>query len=297
MTENHLKGGVSGSNSLTETPMAAAIGASAQKKGGNAHMEKNVNGTDRQAAQGRMRLLLVVDGDVSSSFYTSILLQRLEYNIYSAKTAEDALEIMGMTAPALILTEIALPRMSGIEFLKLVKRTPEFGPIPVIIHTENKKPEYEELCRQAGCAEYLRKPADPNTLYAAIQSATEPTPRRVIRLKTSLCMYVEDETDTQGVASGECITYLSENGLFISTAKPQPTGTALPIIFSLRNITIRVEAIVLYSYSKRSRPTGEHGMGLKFLNISPEDKELIRTFILEQLTRNIAPPGEGAPPL
>ena len=52
--------------------------------------------------------LLVVDGDSAHLYYTSILLQRLEYNIQAAKTAEDALEIMGVAHPALILTEISL---------------------------------------------------------------------------------------------------------------------------------------------------------------------------------------------
>lgn len=73
--------------------------------------------TDKKISDRRereKRLLLIVDGSISDSFYTSILLQRLEYDIYAAKTAEDALEIMTLTTPSLVLTEIALPRMSGL---------------------------------------------------------------------------------------------------------------------------------------------------------------------------------------
>jgi len=70
--------------------------------GGN--MEKNMNVPEQKASQGGTRLLLVVDGNVSRSFCTSILLQRLEYNIYAVKTAEDAPELIGMTAPSLVFS-------------------------------------------------------------------------------------------------------------------------------------------------------------------------------------------------
>jgi CheY-like chemotaxis protein len=260
-------------------------------------MDTDKNIAELQEAKRETGLILVVDGDVADSFYTSILLQRLEYDIYSAKSAEDALAIMDIAAPSLILTEIALPQLNGIELLKKIKRDPRTGSIPVIIHTRGKNPEYEESCRSAGCAKYLIKPVDPNTLYAAVQSATQPAPRRVIRFKTRLGLIVEDETTSEWAVDAECITYLSESGIFISTADPQPPGTVLPIVFSLKNIKIRVEGIVLYSLTKRNRPFGEYGMGLKFLHISEADKKLIRTFIMEQLTKNIAPQGKSSPPL
>jgi CheY-like chemotaxis protein len=268
-----------------------------EKKEVHEPMDKGMNSSGPEADKQGRRLLLVVDGAVSDSFYTSILLQRLEYNIYTAKTAEDALEIMGITVPSLVLAEVTLPRMSGIELLEHIKQDPRTAVIPVILHTSEKNPAYEERCRRAGCAGYLVKPVDPNTLYAAVQSATESTPRSVIRLKTRLGVIVEAETADEQAASEECITYLSENGLYIDTADPQPPGTVLPIIFSLRNITIRTEGIVLYSFTKRSRPFKQHGMGLKFLQISAEDKSLIRMFIMEQLTKNIASMGKGGPPL
>jgi two-component system chemotaxis response regulator CheY len=256
---------------------------------------RNVSG--QRDADGNMRLLLILDNNLSDSFFTSILLQRLEYNIYVVKTAEDALEVMTFSLPALILTEMALPRMSGIDFLKHIKQVPRTRAIPVIIHTNETNPEYEEICRREGCAKYLIKAADPNKLYAAIQSVTEPSPRRVIRFRTRLGVIVEDETTTKELGCEECITYLSEGGLYINTNDPQPPGTVLPVVFSLKDIKIRVEAIVLYSFTQKSRPFGEHGMGLKFLQISSEDKNLIRTFIQEQLTQNIAPKGKGSPPL
>jgi len=256
-----------------------------------------MNSSGPQADGRERRLLLVVDGAVSDSFYTSILLQRLDYDIFAVKTAEDAIEVMMLAEPSLLLTELNLPLMSGVELLKHVKRDPRTRSIPVIIHTNDKNPDPEELCHREGCEKYFTKPADPNELYAAIQNATESTPRRFIRFRTRLGVIAEAETATERTGYEECITYLSENGLYINTDHPQPPGTVLPIVFFLRNIKIRVEAIVLYSFTRKNRPYGEPGMGLKFLHISDEDKNLIRIFIIAQLTRNIAPKGKGSPPL
>lgn len=250
-------------------------------------MDQGKNIPVRASGEHEKRLLLVIDGDVSSSFYTSILLQRLEYNIHTVKTAEDALEIIKIVVPSLILTELTLPLMSGIAFLKHIKKTPRTGSIPVIIYTGEKKLKYGEKCLRAGCAGYLEKPADPNELYAAIQSATEPAPRRVIRFRTRLGVIVDDDkADPHG--EGDYVTYLSENGLYISTQNPQPIGTLLPIVFCMSTVRIKTEAIVLYSFTKRNKPFQEHGMGLRFVQISPEDKELIRTFIMTQLTQDLA---------
>ncbi len=258
-------------------------------------MGSDKNETNQQAAACKARLLLIVDGNIADSFATSIILERLEYNIYAVKTAEDALTVMSLATPSLILTEVTLPEMSGIELLKHLKQDPRTGSIPVIMHTQETNIEYDDACRREGCTKFLIKPVEPNTLYAAIQEATEITPRRVIRFKTRLGVIVEDEAVSSRAGSEDCISYLSEGGLYIATDTPQPAGTVLPIVFSLRNIRVRVEAMVLYSYTHTSRPFGERGMGLKFIQISAEDKQLIRTFIQEQLTQNIAPKGKGSP--
>src|SRR5271169_4893240 len=104
------------------------------------------------------RLLVVVDGDSAHLYYTSMLLQRLEYNIHTAKTAEDALEIVSVAHPALILTEIFLGGMDGLEFVKKIKRNPQSFSVPVILLTSSKDQSVKTTSLQEGCAAYLQKP-------------------------------------------------------------------------------------------------------------------------------------------
>jgi CheY-like chemotaxis protein/Tfp pilus assembly protein PilZ len=233
------------------------------------------------------RLLLVVDGDNAHLYYTSMLLQRLEYNIHTAKTAEDALEIMGVAHPALVLTEIALGGMDGVELLKKIKRNPQTFSVPVIILTASKDQAVKAAGTQEGCAAYLQKPVEPDVLYAAIQKATESQPRQYIRLNTTLNVIVGDDKIAEYTGSGDYITALSEHGMYISTAKPKPIGLQIPITILLEDMKIKVEGMVLYSFQRGQGPLRTPGMGIKFVRISPEDQKVIKVYIKREITKGL----------
>jgi CheY-like chemotaxis protein len=233
-------------------------------------------------------LLILVDSDVTQLYYTGILLQRLDYTIYTTKTAEEAIEIMNITIPAVVVTEASLPGMSGLEFLKQVKRNPATSSIPVLVLTASAGPLIRENFFQEGCADILVKPIDPDALYAAIQKATEVTPRTYIRLKICLDVLVGDDTAGAGARPGDCITALSENGMYVSTPNPSKTGTKLPFVIFLGKVRINVQGIVLYSFERGKGPLRTSGMGIKFLRISPDDQVMIRTFIKKALTEDLS---------
>jgi len=248
--------------------------------------ESKVNAAKSEPGERVTRLLAVVDSDSSHLHYTSILLQRLEYNIHTTKNAEDALEIIDVAHPELILTEIDLSGMSGLELLKKIKRNPSTYAIPVIILTASKDSVMKDDCLREGCNEYLKKPVDPDVLYSAIQKATESFPRKFIRLNTCLNVIVGSDKDANTVI-GDYVSALSENGIYISTSKPKPVGLELPITIFLEDVKIHVEGMVLYSFERGKGPLKTPGMGIKFVRIKPEDQQLIKTFIRREITKGL----------
>ncbi len=235
----------------------------------------------------KKRLLVVVDSDNAHLYYTSILLQRLEYNIHTSTSAEDALEIMNLTQPALVLTEASLPGMDGLELLKKIKKTPRTFAVPVIILTASKDAAVQEACLREGCSAFLRKPIDPDALYPVIQKATETTPRKYLRLSTCLNVNIGDARAGTPSASGDYITALSENGMYVSTSKPRATGIQVPVTIFLENAKIKADGMVLYSFNRGEGPLRTPGMGLRFMRISSGDQALIRTFIRRELTKGL----------
>ena len=243
------------------------------------------NGRGTNTPMKKDRLLLVVDAETNHLYHTGILLQRLAYTVYTARTAEEALEIMRITRPALVLTEVALPKMDGVEFLKQIKRNPRMQSVPVIVYTASKEPGMREACMREGCAAFLVKPLDPDALYAAIQKVTEETPRSTVRLNILLRVLIGEQ---DRVHPDEYITALSDSGMYVSTPRPLPVGARLPMTILLRDDRTRVGVTVLYSFASATGPLRTPGMGVRFDQIRPEDSASIRAFIHELITRDIA---------
>ena len=256
-------------------------------------------GKDTTAATGahvkerEKQIVLIVDGDITRQFYTTIFLQRLNYHVFPVKTAEEALMIMELTVPLLVITDVTLPRMSGTDLLRSIKQNLRTWDVPVLIYTALKAPADRDACKEAGCAGYLTEPADHSQLYEAVQNATETTPRHFIRLDTSLDVVVEGGAAAGGGERKERVTAISEHGMYVNTPDPMPYGTTVPFTLYLDRAMawgIRVEGMVLYSHSGAS--SGKlPGMGVKFVLIRPDDRNAIRNFIREKLMSGLATAG------
>jgi len=249
----------------------------------------------QNSGQGAMErkkpLILLVDGDTSKLFFNSIVLQRLDYHLFPTKTAEDALAIMDLAKPVLVITEIALPHMNGFELLKSIKAGPVTRAIPIVVYTAVRDPKIRTACEQAGCTAYLNHSADPNALYAAVQKATETMPRQFVRLATSLDVIIGAEGIPGFSVKKAKITALSENGMYVSMLTPLEFGTVLPFTVMLdeesESSAVSVQGKVLYS-SRKSDPGRQTGMGVKFEKIDDAGRERIRHFIKDKLTEGIA---------
>lgn len=73
-------------------------------------------------------------------------------------------------APYLLLLDIRMPQVDGIEVLRQVKADPELRKMPVIMLTTTDDPREVERCHQIGCASYIVKPVDYDKFAEAIKS-------------------------------------------------------------------------------------------------------------------------------
>ncbi len=235
----------------------------------------------------RSRFLLVVDSDADNLFYTSMLLQRFEYHICTVQSAEEALEMAIIAVPALVVTDRALKGLNGLELIRRLRQNPGTAAVPVIVLSGEHSPEIEQQCRQAGAMVCLRRPVQAEELYRFVQAGIEPKPRANIRIQIRLPVTVNHKP--LDCVEGECATVLSEHGMYVRTLKPFPKSTRLPIQISLNDQIVSAVAVVLYSHKFGEGPFGEPGMGLQFVQITPQDQERVRLFIRDVITRGIKP--------
>ena len=236
-----------------------------------------------ESAPRKKRFILVVDNSHRDASYTGILLQNFGYNSAMVRSGEEAIEFLATAVPSLVITELVLPGMNGIDLFERITRDPSRTALPVIIQTRFTDQEVEDRCRRTGCAGCLNKPVQTFELYRAVQQALEPTPRQNIRIPVNLNASIE------GMTEAVFVTMLSDSGLFVRTLDPSHTGSKLTVSFLLEDRIIRADAIVLYAYGFEEGPQKEPGMGMKFLNLSPVDKDVIQNFIREKVSPGITP--------
>jgi two-component system, cell cycle response regulator DivK len=112
--------------------------------------------------------ILVIDDNPANLKLARVLLTAEGYNTRTAADAEQALKLLETFLPALILMDIQLPGMDGLELTKHLKATAATKHIVIIALTAYAMKGDEERARAAGCDDYIAKPFDIHTLPARI---------------------------------------------------------------------------------------------------------------------------------
>jgi two-component system cell cycle response regulator DivK len=246
-------------------------------------MAKGMNANSWHAPKSTRRLLMVVDDDAHRREFHAKLLQRFEYRVCTASNVEDALDMIASEPPALIIAELDLPGMSGLDLLARIKQEPHTADIPVIALAANRDQGIGIRCLRAGFSAFLGTPVGLEELYRTIQTAIEPVTRASLRVRTQMPVIV-DNVPLDGV-KGECALVISEHGMYIRTLKPHPPNARLTVQISVKGRTIAADAVVLYSHRLNEGNIGEPGMGVKFERIVPRDQEFLRLFIHDEIAQ------------
>jgi len=251
-------------------------------------MEKARTRSTPESMESMNRSVLVVDSDARNLVLMSTILQRLGYHACSALGVGNALEIASASSLSLIVTELRLKGLSGLDLLQHIRQLDRTAAVPVIVMTHDLAPEIEQQCRRAGALSCISKPVQVNELYDALQPVLEPgSRRRNVRIPTRLSVLLNDRP--LDCADGECATNLSANGMYLRTLRPYPEGSEVVLQVSLQEEAVRAEARVVHCQSPDDRASGTWGIGLQFVRTSPGAKEIIRRFINDEVAFGILP--------
>ena len=102
-------------------------------------------------------VLVVEDNDLNMKLFHD-LLETQGYNILQTKDGMDALKMARQHHPDLILMDIQLPEVSGLEVTKWIKEDDNLKAIPVVAVTAFAMKGDEEKIREGGCEAYIAKP-------------------------------------------------------------------------------------------------------------------------------------------
>jgi two-component system cell cycle response regulator DivK len=115
------------------------------------------------------KLILHVEDNQYNRKIIRDLLSKHGYEIVEAHNGEAALDTLACRRPDLVLMDIQLPKLSGLEVTRRIRADPLLEQIPVIAITSFALSGDDRLAIEAGCNAYLAKPFRPRDLLAMIR--------------------------------------------------------------------------------------------------------------------------------
>lgn len=120
------------------------------------------------------KLILIVDDSASIRQVVKIALTNAGYEVMDACDGQDALSKMDGTKIHLIISDVNMPNMDGISFVKEVKNHPDYKFTPVIMLTTESEDDKKTAGKEAGAKAWIVKPFQPEQMLDAVSKLILP---------------------------------------------------------------------------------------------------------------------------
>ena len=113
---------------------------------------------------------LIIDDSLSARRSLAEFVQDIGYDVIMARDGIEAIEVIDNHKPDIIMVDLEMPRMNGLEFTSHIRNKPETKNIPVIMITSRSTEKHRDMADAAGVNAYLTKPFSEDELLENIQN-------------------------------------------------------------------------------------------------------------------------------
>ena len=121
-----------------------------------------------ESTESKAPLVLVVDDSLTVRRVTQRLLAREGYRVVLAKDGLEALEWLAQERPAVVLSDIEMPRMDGFDLVRNIRADQKLSGMPVIMITSRIAQKHRDYATELGVNHYLGKPYGEEELLALV---------------------------------------------------------------------------------------------------------------------------------
>jgi len=116
-----------------------------------------------------LKTILVVDDSLSIREALSFALQKEGYNVVKAEHGKDALLYFDQLPIDLVITDLHMPVMNGIELTAEIRKLPDFSRVPVLVLTTESQTDKKMEAKKAGATGWIVKPFVHETLVSIVK--------------------------------------------------------------------------------------------------------------------------------
>lgn len=117
-----------------------------------------------------MKRVLVIEDNEDNLYMIKFILEQSHYEVLMAKNGLSGFETALKENPDLILMDIQLPDVNGIEVTKMIRQSDAGKTVPIIAVSSYAMLSDKQKAIDAGCTGYIEKPIDPETIIDKIKS-------------------------------------------------------------------------------------------------------------------------------
>jgi CheY-like chemotaxis protein len=116
------------------------------------------------------KTVLCVEDNPTNMLLVARIIEAEGYTLLQSARGDKALEMLQEIVPDLVLLDINVPGLDGLELAREMRQDPRLQNVPIIATTANVLVGDRERCLEAGCDEYMPKPLDIRRLRQLIRS-------------------------------------------------------------------------------------------------------------------------------
>src|SRR5437867_1518090 len=120
--------------------------------------------------------ILVIEDEPTSLKLISLVLKSAGHDVILEKRGDDALKKILEDKPDLVVVDLALPGLDGLELTKAVRANPETRHIKIVAVTAFPVHYYKQSAMDAGCDGFITKPFNTRTLLQQVEAFANPSP-------------------------------------------------------------------------------------------------------------------------
>jgi CheY-like chemotaxis protein len=173
-----------------------------------------------------MHKILLVDDMRSFLDLEATFLSRAECRLLTASTGLEAIRVARLEKPDLVVLDIEMPEMNGIQACRILRSDAVTSRIPVIVLTSM---QLEDEARRAGASHFLRKPIDEPTFLAEVKKFLPV----VERAETRVAVDAPVTLSREGTTVEARLVNLAPTGFYVASETRPPIGTRFDVSFAL----------------------------------------------------------------